>query len=80
MPTKVARQRKRKKIPKKAATENGTDSNAYEILPKSTSEREQRRLAIAQELKLQRGSVAVSAKKQKRLSKYIVCLLVLLAT
>ena len=75
MPIKVPRQRKQKKRQNRNSDKNGTDSNSYEILPQSKAIREERRVAIAKELKAHQGNGVVSAKKQKRLNKYIVCLL-----
>ena len=71
----IIRQRKRKRRQNRGNESNGGDTNLFELLPKTSAEREERRLEIADELKSQQRNSAVSAKKQKRLSKYIVCLL-----
>ncbi|KAI9783715.1 MAG: putative ATP-dependent RNA helicase DHR1 [Peltula sp. TS41687] len=71
MPKFVPRQRKQKK-----ARENGKpsklqaqDSNITEMIPSSTTEREERRRRLREELRSQQPKI--SAKKQKRLDKYI---------
>ena len=75
MPHVIPRQRKRKRRLERHTKGDGGDTNILQILPKTSAEREERRLEIADELKSQQGNGAVSAKKQKRLSNYIVCLL-----
>ena len=74
MPKTILRQRKQKKSQIKENRNDGKDSNAYELLPRSATEREERRYEITEKLKRQRENGVVSAKKQKRLNKYIVCL------
>jgi hypothetical protein len=47
------------------------DSNVLEILPISKAEKEERRQKLREELRIQQPNI--SAKKKKRLDKYIVC-------
>lgn len=51
------------------------DSNAVELLPVSSGEREQRRLKLREELRANKPETKTSAKKRKRLDKYIVCVM-----
>ncbi|KAL2871325.1 ATP-dependent RNA helicase ECM16 [Aspergillus lucknowensis] len=68
MPKFVPRQRKQKHR-QQQATNAAVDSNAGEILPLSKSEKEARKQKLRDELKAQHPKI--SAKKQKRLDKYI---------
>ncbi|BCR88973.1 ATP-dependent RNA helicase ECM16 [Aspergillus chevalieri] len=69
MPKFVPRQRKQKHRQKEAAKAAPVDTNVSEIQPASKSEREARRQNLREELRSQHEHV--SAKKQKRLDKYI---------
>jgi ATP-dependent RNA helicase DHX37/DHR1 len=69
MPKFVPRQRKQKHRQQQAS--NAVDSNAAEIAPLSKDEKEARKQKLRDELKAQHPKI--SAKKQKRLDKYIVC-------
>ncbi|ODM20368.1 hypothetical protein SI65_03421 [Aspergillus cristatus] len=69
MPKFVPRQRKQKHRQKEAAKAAPVDTNVSEIKPASKSEREARRQNLREELRSQHEHV--SAKKQKRLDKYI---------
>ncbi|KAI9368249.1 P-loop containing nucleoside triphosphate hydrolase protein [Aspergillus egyptiacus] len=71
MPKFVPRQRKQKHRQQQAANAANTavDSNAAEIQPLSKSEKEARKQKLREELKAQHTKI--SAKKQKRLDKYI---------
>lgn len=55
------------------STSADTDSNALEILPLSTGDREARRNKLREELRAAKPESKSSAKKRKRLDKYIVC-------
>ncbi|KAL3495589.1 hypothetical protein BJX62DRAFT_195510 [Aspergillus germanicus] len=68
MPKFVPRQRKQKHRQQQAS--NAVDSNATEIAPVSKDEKEARKQKLRDELKAQHPKI--SAKKQKRLDKYIV--------
>ncbi|KAB8237746.1 ATP-dependent RNA helicase ECM16 [Aspergillus alliaceus] len=68
MPRFVPRQRKQKHKQKEAAN-TGVDSNAAEILPISKEQKEAKRQKLREELRAQHTKI--SAKKQKRLDKYI---------
>ncbi|KKK23510.1 hypothetical protein P175DRAFT_0484275 [Aspergillus ochraceoroseus IBT 24754] len=68
MPKFVPRQRKQKQRQKEAA-DALVDSNVVEILPASKSEKEARKQKLRDELRSQHSKI--SAKKQKRLDKYI---------
>lgn len=69
MPPKfVPRRRKQKHRAKE--TQPQTDSNVLEIVPLSKDEKEARRQKLREELRSQHPKI--SAKKQKRLDKYIV--------
>lgn len=72
MPKFVPRQRKQKHR-QQAESTAGIDTNAAEILPVSKSEKEAKRQKLKEELKSQNPTI--SSKKQKRLDKYIVRLL-----
>jgi ATP-dependent RNA helicase DHX37/DHR1 len=69
MPKFVPRQRKQKH--RQQAANAAVDTNAAEIQPLSKSEREARKEKLREELRAQHTKI--SAKKQKRLDKYIVC-------
>ncbi|OJJ81902.1 ATP-dependent RNA helicase ECM16 [Aspergillus glaucus CBS 516.65] len=69
MPKFVPRQRKQKHRQNEAAKAAPVDTNVSEIQPASKSEREARRQNLREELRSQHEHV--SAKKQKRLDKYI---------
>lgn len=70
MPKFVPRQRKQKHRQKEAA-DAAVDSNAAEVLPVSKEQKEAKRQKLREELRAQHTKI--SAKKQKRLDKYIVC-------
>jgi ATP-dependent RNA helicase DHX37/DHR1 len=70
MPKFVPRQRKQKHR-QNNSNDAAVDTNAAEILPISKSEREARKQKLREELRAQHTKI--SAKKQKRLDKYIVC-------
>lgn len=70
MPKFVPRQRKQKHRQQEAKNAAPVDTNAAEITPASKSEKEARRQKLREELRSQHEHV--SAKKQKRLDKYIV--------
>lgn len=69
MPKFVPRQRKQKHRQQQNA-DAATDSNAAEIKPLPKNEKEARKQKLRDELKAQHPKI--SAKKQKRLDKYIV--------
>jgi len=76
MPKFVARERKHKVRRRLGGTnsKNGigqSDSNAAEILPGNTTEKEQKRQDLKNALRVRQPRI--SGKKQKRLDKYIVC-------
>lgn len=72
MPKFVPRQRKqRHRQQQQQAANTATDTNAAEIAPLSKSEKEARKEKLREELRAQHPKI--SAKKQKRLDKYIVC-------
>lgn len=72
MPKFVPRQRKqRHRQQQQQAANIATDTNAAEIAPLSKSEKEARKEKLREELRAQHPKI--SAKKQKRLDKYIVC-------
>lgn len=85
MPPKFAptRERKHRRLAKQASsagedgahakTTAGQDSNALTVVPASKEEREERRRKMREELRAQQVAPKISAKKQKRLDKYIVC-------
>ncbi|EDP47552.1 hypothetical protein KXW65_007507 [Aspergillus fumigatus] len=68
MPKFVPRQRKQKHR-QNSSNDAAVDTNAVEILPISKSEREARKQKLREELRAQHTKI--SAKKQKRLDKYI---------
>ncbi|KAF7587599.1 ATP-dependent RNA helicase dhx37, partial [Aspergillus hancockii] len=68
MPKFVPRQRKQKHRQKEAAN-TSVDSNAAEVLPISKEQKEAKRQKLREELRAQHPKI--SAKKQKRLDKYI---------
>ncbi|KAF7616549.1 P-loop containing nucleoside triphosphate hydrolase protein [Aspergillus flavus] len=68
MPKFVPRQRKQKHRQKEAA-DAAVDSNAAEVLPISKEQKEAKRQKLREELRAQHTKI--SAKKQKRLDKYI---------
>lgn len=70
MPKFVPRQRKQKHRQQEAKNAAPVDTNAAEITPASKSEKDARRQNLREELRSQHEHV--SAKKQKRLDKYIV--------
>jgi ATP-dependent RNA helicase DHX37/DHR1 len=70
MPKFVPRQRKQKHRQREAAN-TPVDSNAAEVLPISKEQKEAKRQKLREELRAQHTKI--SAKKQKRLDKYIVC-------
>ena len=67
-----ARQRQAQQIAQYVPT---SDSNAVELLPSSKSERDERRQKLREELRAQQPLSKASSKKNKRLEKYIVCVL-----
>lgn len=69
MPKFTPRQRKQKHRQREHATAP-VDTNVAEILPVSKSEKEAKRQKLREELRSQQTNI--SAKKQKRLDKYIV--------
>ncbi|KAI9685615.1 MAG: putative ATP-dependent RNA helicase DHR1 [Bathelium mastoideum] len=73
MPKFVPRQRKHKARDRQK--QNGSiaasDTNAVELAPESKDDRQKRRQQLQQELRAQQPQSKVSAKKQKRLNKYI---------
>jgi len=78
MPKFVARQRKHRVLAREKAGRDaprdetsGRDANATEILPAEKKEMEQRKRAIKEEL-VRESAGKMSAKKKKRLDKYIV--------
>lgn len=71
MPKFVPRQRKQKHRQQEPKHAVPVDTNAAQITPTPTSEKEARRQNLREELRSQHEHV--SAKKQKRLDKYIVC-------
>ena len=80
MPKFVPRERKHKV--RKRLEENGnsksnghlaSDPNAVEILPSTSRGKEDRRKAMKDDLRAQQPQM--SSKKQKRLDKYIVCII-----
>lgn len=76
MPKFIARERKQKKQAKHGAQGDTikaypADSNIVELLPVSTAEKEKTRQRLREELRAQQPKI--SAKKKKRLDKYIVC-------
>ncbi|KAI9690090.1 MAG: putative ATP-dependent RNA helicase DHR1 [Bogoriella megaspora] len=73
MPKFVPRQRKQKaRGQQKQNGYNGSqDTNAVELLPASKDERAERRQQMYQDLRAQQPQSKISAKKQKRLDKYI---------
>lgn len=78
MPKFVARQRKHKSRHRdgrsgKSDSEPGNDSNVTELLPVTRTEKEEKRQQLKEDLRAQQPKV--SSKKQKRLDKYIVCVL-----
>lgn len=68
----VPRQRKHKNRQRaqSGAAENGSDPNAFEILPASVKERDEKKNALKEALRSQQPKM--SSKKKKRLDKYIV--------
>jgi ATP-dependent RNA helicase DHX37/DHR1 len=64
------RQRKHKHKQEKQSTSEPAGTNVIEILPISKAEKEERRRKLREELRAQQPNI--SAKKQKRLDKYIV--------
>ena len=80
MPKFVPRERKHKVRKRLEAHVNGggnghlaNDPNAVEILPGTSKEKEDRRQAMKNALRAQQPQM--SSKKQKRLDKYIVCII-----
>lgn len=71
MPKFVPRQRKQRHRQQQQAADTATDTNAAEIAPLSKSEKEAGKEKLREELRAQHPKI--SAKKQKRLDKYIVC-------
>ncbi|KAF2238320.1 DEAH-box RNA helicase-like protein [Viridothelium virens] len=73
MPKFVPRQRKHKarERQKQNGHSTGGDANAVELLPESKDDREKRRNQLQEELRAQQPQSKISAKKQKRLNKYI---------
>jgi hypothetical protein len=82
MPTFVPRQRKHKiqkrviKSHDQEREQGNGDANATLLLPASKQEQEEKRRALKE--KLRSDAPKISGKKQKRLDKYIVCLLPIL--
>ena len=62
--------RKKQKIKREGSVENGTNSNALEILPASIEEKEKKKTALRDALRAEQPRI--SSKRQKRLDKYIV--------
>lgn len=79
MPKFVPRQRKHKVRNRlepaggNGGVSTGNDSNAAEILPTTIIEKEKKRQDMKNALRAQQPKI--SSKKQKRLDKYIVCVL-----
>ena len=80
MPRFVPRERKHKVRKRLEEYGNGgrdghlpSDPNAVEILPSTSTEKEDRRKAMKDVLRAQKPQM--SSKKQKRLDKYIVCII-----
>ena len=80
MPKFVPRERKHKVRKRLEEHGNGgrnghltSDPNAVEILPSTSREKEDRRQAMKDTLRAQQPQM--SSKKQKRLDKYIVCII-----
>ncbi|KAL9097894.1 MAG: hypothetical protein Q9165_000220 [Trypethelium subeluteriae] len=73
MPKFIPRQRKHKARERQNKNGHSTvgDANAVELLPESKDEREKRRNQLQKELRAQQPQSKISAKKQKRLNKYI---------
>ncbi|OJJ04695.1 hypothetical protein ASPVEDRAFT_136554 [Aspergillus versicolor CBS 583.65] len=69
MPKFIPRQRKQRHRQQQQAANTATDTNAAEIAPLSKSEKEARKEKLREELRAQHPKI--SAKKQKRLDKYI---------
>ena len=62
--------RKRQKVKREGSAENGTTSNALEILPASIEEKQKKKIALRDALRAEQPRI--SSKRQKRLDKYIV--------
>ncbi|KAI9655114.1 MAG: putative ATP-dependent RNA helicase DHR1 [Bathelium mastoideum] len=73
MPKFVPRQRKHKARDRQKQNRSvaASDTNAVELSPESKNDRQKRRQQLQQELRAQQPQSKVSAKKQKRLNKYI---------
>lgn len=71
MPKFTPRQRKQKHRQREATGAGPVDTNFTEVPASSKNEKEQKRQNLREELRSQHPKV--SAKKQKRLDKYIVC-------
>lgn len=71
MPKFVPRQRKQKHRRREDQNATSADTNFTEVSASSKSDKEARREKLRDELRSQHPTI--SAKKQKRLDKYIVC-------
>ena len=71
MPKFVPRQRKQKHRRREEANAPAADTNFTEVSASSKNDKEARREKLREDLRSQHPKV--SAKKQKRLDKYIVC-------
>lgn len=73
MPKFVPRQRKHKNKQKENNPTSQQDTNVTELAPVPKSEKEEKRRKLREELRAQQPKI--SGKKQKRLDKYIVCIM-----
>lgn len=72
----VRKQSARRRVLEQAGQHTTTgDSNTVELIPSSKAEKDERRQKLREELRASQPLSKASSKKNKRLEKYIVCVL-----